>query len=104
MTYENTYIGRTAKRLKVDKIDEKDDENVDELNKAWLEKEGLNVNLIEDAFNKLPSTVEEELANNYQLLEKLMEHQESRIEKGEVVDEKELKTGKEEGCKRKEMN
>ncbi|CEG79724.1 hypothetical protein RMATCC62417_14155 [Rhizopus microsporus] len=94
VTYENTYIGRTAKRLKVDKIDEKDDENVDEMNKAWLEKEGLDVNLIEDAFNKLPSTVEEELANNCQLLEKLMEHQESRIEKGEVVDEEELKTAK----------
>lgn len=93
MSYESTYIGREAKRVKRSKP--KEEENAKELNEAWLAKEGLDMKQLLDAIeDKKPDSVEEELAENYQFLQRLIEYQESRIEKGESVDEQELQTGK----------
>ncbi|KAG1049144.1 hypothetical protein G6F43_008516 [Rhizopus delemar] len=93
VSYESTYIGREAKRVKRSKP--KEEENAKELNEAWLAKEGLDMKQLLDAIeDKKPDSVEEELAENYQFLQRLIEYQESRIEKGESVDEQELQTVK----------
>jgi hypothetical protein len=100
VSYESTYIGRAAKRVKRSKP--KEEENAKELNEAWLAKEGLDMKQILNAIeDKKPDSVEEELAENYQFLQRLIEYQESRIEKGESVDEQELQTGKLKGNKKK---
>ncbi|EIE80147.1 hypothetical protein RO3G_04852 [Rhizopus delemar RA 99-880] len=84
---------REAKRVK--RFKPKEEENAKELNEAWLAKEGLDMKQLLDAIeDKKPDSVEEELAENYQFLQRLIEYQESRIEKEESVDEQELQTVK----------
>lgn len=111
-TYENTYMGRSAKRFKKweQKQLEKEDEtkappaveemdtNDEELNALWLEKEGFDVKAIEEAINKEPDNVAEELERNCQLLEELVKYQHARFSAGktkwDAVEEKEVEIGK----------
>lgn len=102
-TYEGTYMGRSAKRLKrmednQSKIPAEDMEtNDEELNAEWLAKEGLDMAIIEAAMNKQPDNVEEELERNSRLLEELIQYQQSRFSAGsnkwDAVDEKEVEVG-----------
>jgi hypothetical protein len=103
-TYENTYMGRSAKRAR--KLEKKesnkpnDEMETDdaELNAFWLAKEGLDINVIEAAMNKEPDNVNEELKRNSELLEELLSYQKSRFSGGEsqwtAVEEKEVEIGK----------
>ncbi|KAL0143114.1 hypothetical protein V8B55DRAFT_1474406 [Mucor lusitanicus] len=111
-TYENTYMGRSAKRFKKweQKQLEKEDEtkappaveqmdtNDEELNALWLEKEGFDVKAIEEAINKEPDNVAEELERNCQLLEELVKYQHARFSAGktkwDAVEEKEVEIAK----------
>lgn len=105
-------MGRSAKRLKTleqkqlekeDKTEESPaaeemDTNDEELNALWLEKEGFDVKAIEEAINKEPDNIAEELERNCQLLEKLVQYQHSRFSAGktkwDAVEEKEVEIGK----------
>ncbi|KAL9559787.1 hypothetical protein MBANPS3_000262 [Mucor bainieri] len=113
-TYENTYMGRSAKRFKkweqkqLEKEDEPEtpasaasedmDTNDEELNTLWLEKEGFDVKAIEEAINKEPDNVAEELERNCQLLEELVKYQHARFSAGktkwDAVEEKEVEIAK----------
>lgn len=101
-TYENTYMGRSAKRLKrweKEQISTSKKELDDtEINASWLAKEGLDINIIEAAMNKEPDNVNEELERNSELLEELINYQKTRFGSGEpewaAVNEKEVGIGK----------
>ncbi|CAO3684686.1 unnamed protein product [Rhizopus stolonifer] len=90
ITYESTNMGRASKRLKTFRKEEGGEENSDELNAEWLAKEGLDLQLIENALNKEPENIQEELEQNSRLLEQLASYQESRFKQGESVDNEEL--------------
>ncbi|KAK4513468.1 uncharacterized protein ATC70_005469 [Mucor velutinosus] len=115
-TYENTYMGRSAKRFKkweqkqLEKEDETEepaaeemDTNDEELNALWLEKEGFDVKAIEEAVNNnnnnnTPDNIAQELERNCQLLEQLVQYQHSRFSAGktkwDAVEEKEVEIAK----------
>lgn len=103
-TYEYTYMGRHAKRLKKNQHnhagEEKDDMDTDdaEVNAAWLAKEGLDMDIIEAAMNKPLKDVDEKLERNGELLEELLSYQKTRFEGGEsqwtAVNEKEVEIAK----------
>lgn len=102
-TYENTYMGRSAKRFKkwekrqLEKPHEQITSEDMEANSSWAEKEGLDMDAIEAAFNKEPENVNEVLERNSQLLQDLVEYQKSRFNGTESawtqVDEKEVEIG-----------
>lgn len=87
-------MGRASKRLKTFRKEEGGEGNSNELNAAWLAKEGLDLQLIENALNKEPENIQEELEQNSRLLEQLASYQESRFKQGESVDDEELQAGK----------
>jgi hypothetical protein len=107
-------MGRSAKRFKkweqkqLEKEDEPEvplaaaaeemDTNDEELNTLWLEKEGFDVKAIEEAINKEPDNITEELERNCQLLEELVKYQHARFSAGktkwDAVEEKEVEIGK----------
>lgn len=72
--------------------------NDEELNALWLEKEGFDLKVIEEAMNKGPDNMSEELERNCQLLEQLVRYQQSRFSAGktkwDAVEEKEVEIGK----------
>lgn len=72
--------------------------NDEELNALWLEKEGFDLKAIEEAMNKEPDNMSEELERNCQLLEQLVRYQQSRFSAGktkwDAVEEKEVEIGK----------
>lgn len=102
-TYENTYMGRSAKRLRkskqndVPKAEDMETEDA-ELNAAWLAKEGLDMDVIEAATNRALDNVNEELERNSELLEELLSYQKTRFSgdqsKWTAVEEKEVEIGK----------
>ncbi|GAA5815495.1 hypothetical protein MFLAVUS_009007 [Mucor flavus] len=103
-TYENTYMGRSAKRFKkwekrqLEKPREEITSEDKEANSSWAEKEGLDMDAIEAALNKEPENVSEALERNSQLLQDLVEYQKSRFNGIESawtqVDEKEVEIAK----------
>ncbi|CEP18859.1 hypothetical protein [Parasitella parasitica] len=108
-TYESTYMGRSAKRFKrweQRQLDKDADEstieemetNEEELNVLWLEKEGFDLKAIEEAMDKEPETMAEELERNSQLLEELLRYQQSRFSAGrtkwDAVEEEEVEIAK----------
>ncbi|KAI8386855.1 hypothetical protein BD560DRAFT_443455 [Blakeslea trispora] len=95
MTYQDTVIGRSAKRLKKEPETEDMESDDHELNAAWLAKEGLDLNLLEEAIHQQSDLATEELEQNRQLLEQLLECQKKRFNqqdksKWDDVDEKEM--------------
>ncbi|KAI9269882.1 hypothetical protein BY458DRAFT_510128 [Sporodiniella umbellata] len=88
ITYESTSMERASKRLKTEETDK--EENREELNAAWLAREGFNLELIESAVSKAPDTLQEKIEQNSRLLEQLAAYQESRIRKKREIDDKEL--------------
>ncbi|KAI8971996.1 hypothetical protein BDF20DRAFT_714067 [Mycotypha africana] len=104
-TYENTYMGRAAKRLKKEKSSESSkttvedmETNEEELNAAWLKEQGLDIQLMNNALEIQADKVMEELEKNSKLFEKLLDFQKSRFSKDEskwaLVDEKEFDAAK----------
>lgn len=103
-TYENTYMGRSAKRYKkwekkqINKPRNEKGMDDTEINATWLAKEGLDINVIEAAMNKEPESVNEELERNSELLEELVNYQKSRFCGGEsewtAINEKEVEIGR----------
>lgn len=104
-------MGRSAKRFKrweqeqLEKQDEAEktateemETNDEELNTLWLEKEGFDVKAIQEAINKEPDNVAEELERNCHLLEELVRYQQSRFSAGktkwDAVEDKEVEIGK----------
>jgi hypothetical protein len=108
-------MGRSAKRFKkweqkqLEQNPEEDEStavtttdemetNDEELNALWLEKEGFDLKAIEEAMNKEPDNMSEELERNCQLLEQLVRYQQSRFSAGktkcDAVEEKEVEIGK----------
>ncbi|KAL7324106.1 hypothetical protein PS15p_210663 [Mucor circinelloides] len=110
-TYESTYMGRSAKRFKrweqeqLEKQDEAEETtteemetNDEELNTLWLEKEGFDVKAIQEAINREPDNVAQELERNCHLLEELVRYQQSRFSAGktkwDAVEDKEVEIAK----------
>jgi IS30 family transposase len=97
-------MGRSAKRFRKwekkqhNKPKDHMETDDEEINAAWLTKEGLDMNVIEAAMNKEPDTVSEELKRNSELLEELLSYQKTRFSGGESnwasVEEKEVEIGK----------
>ncbi|KAI8375599.1 hypothetical protein EDC96DRAFT_571695 [Choanephora cucurbitarum] len=94
MTYQDTVIGRSTKRLRKEEPEEMENDD-HELNAAWLAKEGLDIHLLEEAIHAQSDIAAEELEQNRQLLEQLIDFQKKRFNqedqsKWDQVDEKEL--------------